>query len=76
MKTVYISDFKARCIAIINEVNQTHTPVIITRRGKPVARLEPIQKEKPERVLGNLGKMLIKGDIVHTDSSDEWNINQ
>ena len=75
MKTIIISEFKARCIAVINEVNQTHSAVIITRRGKPVARLEPVTDKKPDRVLGKMGAMTIKGDIIHTDSSDDWEIN-
>ena len=75
MKTVFISEFKAHCIAIINEVNQTHSSVIITRRGKPIARLEPVTDKKPERILGSMGKMTIKGDIIHTDFSDDWEIN-
>lgn len=75
MKTVFISEFKARCVAIINEVNQTHFSVIITRRGKPIARLEPVTDKKSERILGSMGKMTIKGDIIHTDFSDDWEIN-
>ena len=75
MKTFSISEFKARCIAIINEVNQTHSSVIITRRGEPIARLEPVTDKKAERILGSMGKMTIKGDIIHTDFSDDWEIS-
>jgi len=75
MKTVIISDFKAHCIAIINQVNQRKEPVIITRRGKPVARLEPFSKQRPERKLGQMKQMEIVGDIVNTDFSDEWELN-
>lgn len=70
-----ISEFKARCIAIINEVNQTHSPIVITKRGKPIARLEPFGDKKIERILGNMGKMTIKGDIVYVDSSEDWELN-
>jgi prevent-host-death family protein len=76
MKTVTISEFKARCIAIINEVSQTHSTVIITRRGIPVSRLEPVNDSTLERVLGKMGKMTIQGDIIHTDFSDEWEMNK
>jgi prevent-host-death family protein len=76
MKTILISDFKAQCIAIINEVHQTKDTIVITRRGKPVAKLEPFVFEEPERKLGNLKKMRIEGDIVHTDFSEEWEINR
>ena len=76
MKEVLISDFKAKCIAIIDEINRTRDYVIITRRGRPIGRLEPIGEEKPPRQFGKLkAKMLIKGDIVQTDFSSDWEIN-
>ncbi len=76
MKEILISEFKAKCIAIINEINRTRDYVIITRRGRPVARLEAIGDERLSRKLGKLrGKMRIKGDIVHADFSSEWEIN-
>ncbi len=75
MKEILISEFKAKCIAIINEMNRTRDSVIITRRGCPVARLEPIGDERPSRKLGKLaGKIRIKGDIVHADFSTDWEI--
>jgi prevent-host-death family protein len=52
MKEVLISEFKAKCIAIIDEMNRTRDSVIITRRGRPVARLEPIGDERSSRELG------------------------
>lgn len=76
MKTIIISDFKARCTAIIDEVNRSKDSVVITRRGKPVAVLEPYGKEKAERRLGNLGRMKLHGDIVHTDFPEEWEVNR
>ena len=39
MKTVSASEFKAKCLAIIDEVNESGTRVIISKRGKPVAEL-------------------------------------
>ncbi|MCK5569356.1 MAG: type II toxin-antitoxin system Phd/YefM family antitoxin [Spirochaetes bacterium] len=77
MKKVMISDFKAKCIAIIDDINRTRDYVIITRRGRPVAKLEPVGEEKPPRQFGKLqAKMRIKGDIVQTDFSSDWEINR
>ena len=76
MREILISEFKAKCIAIINEVNRTRDHVIITRRGCPVARLEPIGSERPSRKFGKLKeKMKIKDDLVHVDLSSEWELN-
>lgn len=76
MKTVIISEFKARCTAIIDEVNRSKDAVVITRRGKPVAVLEPYGKEESKRRLGNLGRMKLNRDIVYTDFPDEWEVNR
>ena len=73
MKTMVISDFKAKCIAVLKETQRTRKPLIVTRRGHPIARIEPILDKMPERKLGVLkGKMRIKGDIVHADFSADW----
>mgnify|MGYP006304208481 CR=1 FL=1 len=68
-----ISRFKAQCIAVIREAQRTHEAVLITRRGRPVARVEPVYDEAATRKLGALkGRMRIKGDIVHADFEDDW----
>ena len=73
MKVFKISDFKARCIRILKSVARNREPVLITHRGKPLARVEPIQVQEGERVLGGLrGMMQIKGDIIHSDFADDW----
>lgn len=40
-RSVGASEFKAKCLKIINQMNQDHEPVTITRRGRPVAVLSP-----------------------------------
>jgi hypothetical protein len=73
MKTMLISEFKAKCIAVIKESHLTRTPLIITLRGKPIVRIEPIYTDPHERKLGACkGAMKINGDIVHCDFSDDW----
>ena len=68
-----ISKFKAECIAVLKEAQRTHEPVIVTRRGRPIARIEPVYDNVPERKFGALkGQMRIKGDIVHSDFDTEW----
>jgi len=76
MKQILISEFKAKCIAIINEICRTRDTVIITRRGQPIAKLEPMNKMPSRRQFGKLKKMMqLTGDIVHTDLADHWDIN-
>lgn len=62
MKTISASEFRTRCSAVVNEVYRTREPVLITRRGKPVARLVPAGK--PGKFIGRLeGIFKIVGDI-------------
>jgi prevent-host-death family protein len=64
MKTMAAGEFKARCLQVMDQVNRSRTPVVITKRGKPVAKLVP-PDEVSEPVLGRLkGKIEILGDIV------------
>ena len=75
MKEIAISDFKARCLGIFEEVRKTRQPIRITRFGKPVADIvPPSPQEETGRRLGSMvGTGEILGDIVGpTGSWDDW----
>jgi len=56
--------FKAKCLSLLDEVQQKRKEIIITKRGKPVARLVPVETKPPE-VFGRMkGTIEILGDIV------------
>ena len=75
MKKMVVSEFKAKCIAVLREAQQTGETILVTRRGRPLARVEPIRQVPSERPLGVLrGRMKIRGDIVHADSSADWDV--
>lgn len=64
MKTMPAGKFKARCLKIMDEVRSTREPVLITKNGKPVAKLVPTDS-KPQDIFGCLkGQIEIVGDIV------------
>jgi prevent-host-death family protein len=75
IKTIPAGAFKARCLAIMDEVQAKRQAVIITKRGKPVAKLVPIEKEKDD-IFGFMkgkGTIEIKGDIVSPAfAPEEW----
>jgi prevent-host-death family protein len=66
MKEVGISEFKAKCLGILEQVRKTRKPVRVTRFGKPVAEVVPATpKRRQKRRLGSMaGTMKIVGDIV------------
>lgn len=64
MKTMAAGKFKAKCLAVMDEVRRKRETVIITKRGRPVAKLVPVEA-KDDEIFGFLGgKIKIKGDIV------------
>jgi len=75
MKTIPAGKFKVHCLAIMDEVQAKREAVVITKRGKPVAKLVPVEKTKDD-IFGFLkgkGKIEIKGDIVSPVlSPEEW----
>ncbi len=70
-------EFKARCLELMDEVNERRVEYIITKRGKPVAKLVPVQAQgaelakKRKKGFGALkGSIVILGDIV--GPVEEW----
>jgi prevent-host-death family protein len=58
------SEFKANCLRLMDEVAKRRTPIVITKRGKPVAKLVAISEE-PIDIFGRMaGTIRICGDIV------------
>jgi prevent-host-death family protein len=74
-KTIPAGAFKARCLAIMDEVAAKRQAVVITKRGKPVAKLVPVEQEKDE-IFGFMkgkGTIEIKGDIISPAlTPEEW----
>ncbi|HMD20490.1 MAG TPA: type II toxin-antitoxin system prevent-host-death family antitoxin [Alloacidobacterium sp.] len=64
MKEIAAGKFKTHCLAVIDEVYAKHETVVITKHGKPMAKLVPIQQAK-DPIFGFMrGKGKIIGDIV------------
>lgn len=71
MKTIKASEFKAKCLALMDEVQRTGVPVVVTKHGKPVAELRP-HRPRAKNVRGVWkGHVSIKGDIVSPPGA-EW----
>jgi prevent-host-death family protein len=73
MKKMAAGSFKANCLAVMDEVQAKHETVVITKRGKPVAKLVPLNTETDEIYNFLAGKGTITGDIVSPAiSPEEW----
>jgi prevent-host-death family protein len=68
-------EFKAQCLKLLDDVQQTRRPIVITKRGKPVARLVPLAAEVPD-IFGRMkGTGEILGDIV-SSTGEIWNADK
>lgn len=64
MKQMPAAKFKEQCLAIIDEVDEEG--IVITKRGRPVAKLIPIRAESADLIGVLEGRLRIKGDILAT----------
>jgi prevent-host-death family protein len=73
MKTMAAGAFKANCLAVMDEVQSKRVTVVITKHGKPVAKLVPVAPQVDD-IFGFLrGKITIVGDVVSPALSPrEW----
>ena len=71
MKAVPAAKFKAHCLALMDKVQETGESVVITKHGKPVAKLVPAKRERGN-LWGDLaGTVKILGDI-ESPVTDDW----
>ncbi len=63
-RTMAAGEFKAKCLRIMDELNETGRPMIVTKRGQPTIKVIPIAKgKKKDSIFGRLaGIMKIHGD--------------
>jgi prevent-host-death family protein len=77
MKEVAISEFKAKCLAILDHVQKTKRPIRITRFGKPVAEVIPptVESGAGDWIGSMRDTMKIVGDIVSpADDERDWEV--
>ena len=64
MKQIKASEFKAKCLRLLDEVAESGEILVITKHGRPVAELGPAKK-RPKTLFGaHKGMFEIKGDII------------
>ena len=74
MKTMAAGKFKTNCLAIMDEVKAKREPVLITKHGKPVAILTPVEADE-DPIFGFLkGEATIRGDLIEPAVPlEDWN---
>jgi prevent-host-death family protein len=73
MKTMPAGEFKVHCLKVMDEVQSKREAVVITKRGKPVAKLVPVGEKTDDFFNFMKGKGSIVGDIVSPAlTPEEW----
>jgi prevent-host-death family protein len=66
------SEFKAKCLKLLDRVARTREPLTVTKRGKPLARVVPLAVTDPRSLRGTVK---VHGDIV-APIDVEWEANR
>jgi prevent-host-death family protein len=72
MKEIAAGHFKNQCLALMDEVQQTGEPLVVTKRGKPVVKLVPIIRDDDNFFDSMKGRVTVTGDIINTVPLEDW----
>jgi prevent-host-death family protein len=68
-QTVSASEFKATCLELMDEVARTRSELIVTKHGRPVVRVSPVESRGVSPIGFLAGSIVSHGDIVSADES-------
>lgn len=75
MKTMAISEFKTHALKIIDQLSKNHETIIVTKRGKPLAKLLPYDGTSGLSKPGQLSETLVfENDIITPLGEDIWEV--
>jgi prevent-host-death family protein len=75
MRTIKASEFKAKCLKLMDEVAETGESLVITKNGKPTAQLSPVTRERKSLWGLHKGQIEILGDIIEPIDV-EWDVER
>ncbi|MCC7059022.1 MAG: type II toxin-antitoxin system Phd/YefM family antitoxin [Burkholderiaceae bacterium] len=70
MEAIQASEFKARCLALMDQVARTGETLIVTKNGRPIAELRPYSRGHTDSPFGLHRSVEINGDIVSPIDED------
>jgi antitoxin (DNA-binding transcriptional repressor) of toxin-antitoxin stability system len=74
-QTISVTEFKARCLSLFDEIAQEGGTMTITKRGRPLATVGPVKRRPFKSSEGVLaGKIKIVGDLDKIDNSALWDV--
>ena len=73
MRTIPAGRFKAQCLRLLDDVAETGETIIVTKRGKPVARLEPV--DEPRSLVGSV-TFLVSDEELIAPILEPWDVER
>jgi prevent-host-death family protein len=70
------ADFKATCLELMDRVRETGVEYVVTKHGRPVAKLVPYVAPKPKRFVGALKGTVLKYERPFDPIDGEWDVNK
>ncbi|MCS7008069.1 MAG: type II toxin-antitoxin system Phd/YefM family antitoxin, partial [Gaiellaceae bacterium] len=70
MRTIPAAQFKARCLKLLDEVAETGETIVVTKRGNPVAKVEPV--EEPPSLVGSV--IYLVEDDEELSTGELWDV--
>jgi prevent-host-death family protein len=74
MQTIQASEFKAKCLALMDRVANSGETLVVTKNGKPVAELRPYSGGRDGSPFGLHRKLRITGDIISPVAENDWKV--
>jgi len=71
-RTIMASTFKEQCLAVLDQVALDHIPVVVTKRGRPVARLVPIDDGPTGRSTMGSVRLIADDDEAYFSTGERW----
>lgn len=73
MPTIQASEFKAKCLALMDQVARTGETIVVTKNGRPVAELRPHRPPRAKSLIGlHKGRIKLRGDIIAPLGARLW----
>lgn len=69
------AEFKARCLELVDHVREARAEYIVTRHGRPVARLVPVEADEPPSIVGCLGGSVLDYDRPFDRVPGQWTVD-
>jgi prevent-host-death family protein len=70
------AEFKSRCLELVDRVKESRTEIVVTRHGRPVAKLVPYETAEPASLVGSMAKTVLGFDDPFEPVPAVWSLSE